>query len=166
MRHKVYGKHLGRDKNQRTALFRGLVRSLILQGHLTTTEAKAKAIKGLVDRLISKGRENTNASRRVVESNLPQKEVSKKLLEEIAPSYKTRASGFTQVVRLGNRAGDGAMLVKMTLISEDQKTGKSEKSIDQSVSVSESQNVGKAEETEEKTEKKVVRKPRVKKETK
>ena len=118
MRHRVYGKHLGRDKNQRTALFRGLTRSLILQGHITTTEAKAKAIKGLLDRLISKSRENTPASRRVVESAVPQKEVSKKLFEETAPSFPTRTSGFTRMVRLGIRAGDGAMMVRMSLISD------------------------------------------------
>ena len=66
MRHKVYGKHLGRDKNQRTALFRGLVRSLFLQGSITTTDTKAKAVKGMVDRLITKSKDKTEASKRVI----------------------------------------------------------------------------------------------------
>lgn len=119
MRHRVYGKHLGRDKNQRTALFRGLIRSLILHESITTTQSKAKAIKGLVDKLISKSKQNGNASQRVVLSILPQLEVSKKLIEEIAPRYKNRTSGFTNMVKLGIRAGDGSMMVKMSLVKEE-----------------------------------------------
>lgn len=119
MRHKVYGKHLGRDKNQRTALFRGLVRSLFLQESITTTETKAKAIKGLVDKLITKSKDKSEASKRVIVSTISQPEVINKLMLEIGPRYSKRQSGFTQTVRLGKRAGDGAMLVKMNLISED-----------------------------------------------
>ena len=121
MRHKVYGKHLGRDTNQRTALFRGLVRALFLHDSITTTEAKAKAIKGLVDRLITKGQQNSNASRNVIFSALPQKEISKKLLDDISPRYTLRKSGFTEIIKLGTRAGDGAMMVKMSLMPADQK---------------------------------------------
>lgn len=120
MRHKVYGKHLGRDKNQRTALFRGLVRGLILHESITTTSVKAKAIKGLVDNLISKARQNSESSKREVLSFLTQKEVSTKLLAEIAPRYQNRVSGFTNMVRLGVRAGDGAMMVKMSLVKEEE----------------------------------------------
>ncbi len=136
MRHRVYGKHLSRDKNQRTALFRSLVRELILHESIQTTAVKAKSIKGLVDKLINKSKQNTNASKQVVQSFVNQPVVSKKLLEEIAPRYTDRTSGFTQVVRLGSRPGDGAVMVQMSLInadavrsgkSEDQKIGKSEK---------------------------------------
>jgi len=126
VRHRVYGKHLGRDKNQRTALFRGLLRSLILHESIATTETKAKAIKGLIDRLIVKSKEGTNASINVVKSALPQKEINKKLIEEIAPRYKTRSSGFTRTIKLGNRLGDGAMIVKMSLL-EDGKIPESKK---------------------------------------
>lgn len=118
MRHRVYGKHLGRDKNQRTALFRSLIRSLILFESITTTEAKAKAIKGLVDKLISKSKKGTNSSIRVVQSALPQKEISERLIQEIAPRYKSRTSGFTQIVRIGSRLGDGAMMVRMSLVKK------------------------------------------------
>lgn len=127
MRHKVYGKKLGRDKNQRTALFRGLIRSLLLEESIQTTQPKAKAIKGLVDKLITAGRKNTSATRRVIESALPQYGVSRKLIEEIAPRYKDRTSGFTQVVRLGRRTGDGAMMVRMSLIPEKKKAEKEKK---------------------------------------
>ncbi|OGE71192.1 50S ribosomal protein L17 [Candidatus Daviesbacteria bacterium RIFOXYD1_FULL_41_10] len=119
MKHNVYGKHLGRNKNQRQALFRGLVRSLFLQESITTTEAKAAAIKGLVDKLIAKARNGSNASKNVIFSALPQKEVSDKLLKSIAPRYGTRVSGFTNSVKLGIRHGDGAMMVKMSLMEGD-----------------------------------------------
>lgn len=119
MRHRIYGKHLGRDKNQRTALFRGLIRSLFLQESITTTETKAKAIKGLVDRLIVKSKDKTEASKRVIVSIISQPEVIDKLMKEIGPRYSKRQSGFTQIVRLGKRAGDGAMLVKMSLVEEN-----------------------------------------------
>lgn len=123
MRHRVYGRKLGRNKNQRIALFRGLVRSLILNESITTTEAKAKAIKSLVDRLIAKSKEKTEAAKRVVVSTVAQPDVSKKLLEEIAPRYKDRTSGFTSIVKTGRRVGDGAMMVKMSLVEGQEKSG-------------------------------------------
>ncbi|MBI4036969.1 50S ribosomal protein L17 [Candidatus Daviesbacteria bacterium] len=129
MRHKVYGKHLGRDKNQRTALLRGLVRSLLLHESITTTKAKAAAIKGLMDRLIVKSKEKTNASLNVVHSTLPNVEISKKLIEEIAPRYQKRTSGFTRTVKVGRRLGDGALMVKMSLIEADQVEPKKEKTV-------------------------------------
>ena len=124
MRHKVYGKHLGRDKNQRTALFRGLVRSLFLQGSITTTDTKAKAVKGMVDRLITKSKDKTEASKRVIISTISDTEVVDKLIKEIGPKYSQRKSGFTQVVRLGKRMGDGAIMVRMSLIEEEKNEAK------------------------------------------
>lgn len=121
MRHRVYGRHLGRDKDERKSLFRGLIRELILHESIVTTEAKAKSIKGLVDRLIAKSKAEQSSSRRVVERFLPHKEIVKKLIEEVAPRYKERSSGFTNLVRLGQRAGDGSMMVRMSLIEETSK---------------------------------------------
>lgn len=118
MRHKVYGKKLGRDKDQRKALFKGLVRSLLLHGTITTTASKAKAIKGLVDKVISQAK--SKDTRRLVSSYLVQKEVQKKLFDEVVPSLKSRTSGFTSLVKLGQRSGDGAMMVRMSLLTESQ----------------------------------------------
>lgn len=112
----MYGSHLGRDKNQRTALFRGLIRSLILTESITTTQAKAKAIKGLFDRLVNKAKKSDNASQRVLQSFLVKEDLIKKLTGEISPRFSDRSSGFTQIVRLGTRSGDGAMMVKMSLV--------------------------------------------------
>lgn len=101
MRHKVYGKHLGRDKNERTALFKNLIGSLILHGSITTTEGKAKAIKGLVDKMINQAKIKPNA-----------------LFKDIVPRLKNRTSGYTSLVREGPRQGDGAMMVKMSLLTK------------------------------------------------
>lgn len=124
MRHNVYGKHLGRDKNQRTALFRGLIRSLILEGTITTTDAKVKSIKGLVDKLFTKAKKGDNASLNVLTKTLPQKEVSEKIIE-LAKKSKDRSSGFTETLRLGQRQGDGAMMVRMSLIDQSSDSSKS-----------------------------------------
>ncbi|MFH0937262.1 MAG: 50S ribosomal protein L17 [Candidatus Daviesbacteria bacterium] len=131
MRHRVYGKHLGRDKNQRTALFRGLIRSLILNSSITTTQAKAKAVKGLIDRLIVKSKQNSPAAKSAVEKIIPQKEIVKKLMEEIAPSYSKRTSGFTQIVALGKRQGDNAMMVKMSLMESDRSRPEADRPLDE-----------------------------------
>lgn len=155
MRHRVYGRHLGRDKNQRTALFRGLIRSLFLHESITTTESKAKAIKGLVDRLVSKSKERSEAAKRVVYSTVSQPEVSKKLIEEIAPRYQERNSGFTRIIKLGRRSGDGAMLVKMSLVE-----GKKEEPKEKSVGVD---LVSAQDESQEKEGSKVPKVPKVSK---
>lgn len=124
----MYGSHLGRDKNQRTALFRGLIRSLILAESITTTQAKAKAIKGLFDRLVNKAKKSDNASQRVLQSFLVKEDLIKKLTGEISPRFSDRSSGFTQIVRVGTRSGDGAMMVKMSLVG---------RSVEQNISGSE-----------------------------
>jgi len=157
VRHRVYGKHLGRNKNQRTALFKGLVRSLILHESIQTTATKSKAIKGLIDKLIVKGKEKSNASTNFIKSILPHEEVVKKLVEEVAPRYQDRVSGFTQVVRLGVRSGDGAMMVKMSLVDSGEGVVKKKKE--------KLEEVKEEKRSEVKVEEKTV-KPRVKKEKK
>jgi large subunit ribosomal protein L17 len=119
VRHRVYGKHLGRNKNQRSALFKSLVRSLFIHQSIETTEPKAKAIKPLVDRIISNAKSAT--AKKLVSQFFNQKDVETKLTDEILPRMTNRISGYTSTVRLGRRMGDGAMLVKMSLLLEDSK---------------------------------------------
>lgn len=126
MRHRVYGKHLGRNKNQRTALFKGLLSSLIIHQSIETTEPKAKAIKPLIDRIINNAKSPT--AKRLVSEFFNQKSVEQKLAEEILPRLGERTSGYASVVRVGRRLGDGAMIVRMSLLLEEQKpTPKKEK---------------------------------------
>jgi large subunit ribosomal protein L17 len=119
VRHRVYGKHLGRDKDQRTALFKSLVRSLILEESIKTTQPKAKAVKGLVDKIINQAKSQT--SKRLVSQFLIHKSAAEKLTKEILPRVKSRTSGYTSLVKLGPRLGDGAMIVKLSLILDEAK---------------------------------------------
>ena len=114
MKHNVYGKKLSRDKNQRTALFKALVRSLILSESISTTKAKAKAISGLVDKLITQAK--SPSTKRLVDQFITDKLVSKKLFDDIVPKLKSRNSGYTSIIKLGFRQGDGAMMVRMSLL--------------------------------------------------
>lgn len=114
MRHSVYGKKLSRDKNQRTALFKSLVQSLILSESIQTTQSKAKAIKSLVDKIITQAKEPS--TRRFVNQFLTSKQTQDRLVNELLPRLKDRQSGYTSVIKLGQRQGDGAMMVKMSLL--------------------------------------------------
>ncbi len=114
MRHNVYGRHLGRDKNERTALFKNLISSLILSEQIKTTEAKAKAIKGLVDKIINKAKkskEKTSVSEFVIN-----KEAQKKLFSDLTSRFKDRSSGYTTMVKLGRRQGDNSMQVVLSFV--------------------------------------------------
>ncbi len=128
MRHNVYGKRLSRDKNERTALFKGLVASLILSETIQTTQAKASAIKGLVDKLITQAK--APASKRFVTQFLTDEKISNRLINDLVPRMSERNSGYTSVVKVGRRLGDGAMLVRMSLM-----LGKTIKSEEKTVAV-------------------------------
>lgn len=106
MRHHNQNRTFGRSRSQRTALLRGLAISLIEHGKISTTEAKAKELRPYVERLVTHGKENTVASRRLVASTLgePQSHVVKKLFEEIAKNYAERNGGYTRIIKMGETA--------------------------------------------------------------
>lgn len=103
MRHGNHNRKFGRPRDQRTALMRGLAISLINEGKIKTTEAKAKELKSFAERLVTYAKEGTVAARRKAASALgePQNEVIKKLFEEIAPAYAERNGGYTRVIKMG-----------------------------------------------------------------
>lgn len=127
MRHRVSGKKLSRTKNQRKALFKGLISSLVIHGRIKTTEAKAKAIRGLVDRLITKAKTGGLHGRRQVAAILHNKKVVNRLVDEIAPRFSGRPSGFTRLLRLGPRKGDQAMIVELSLVEGEEEEKKERK---------------------------------------
>ncbi len=110
MRHRVYGKHLGRNKDQRKNLFKGLIYSLLSHGTIQTSEAKAKAIKGLVDKVINSVKKNPKSAPLDLQE----------LIGRIIPKLGARTSGFTQVVRMGTRLGDQTTMVRMSLIGAEE----------------------------------------------
>ncbi|MBL7150561.1 50S ribosomal protein L17 [Candidatus Microgenomates bacterium] len=124
MRHRVKGRKLNRTTAQRKALFRRLISSLFLKEEIKTTLPKAKAIKGLIDKLITKARKGTLHNQRLVHAFLQNKKATKRLIEKIAPRFKKRISGFTRIVRLGRRRGDAAEIVRIELVEKEKKKEK------------------------------------------
>lgn len=118
MRHRVKGRKLGRNSSQRKALFRQLLASLFLKGEIKTTLAKAKAIKGLADKLVTKAKKGSLHQQRLIHSFLQNKTAAQRLMKEIAPGFKKRTSGFTSIIHLGQRRGDGAVMAKIGLAGE------------------------------------------------
>ena len=118
MRHRVYGRHLGRTKNERQALFKSLVQSLFTYGTIETTDSKVKSIKGLVDKLINLAK-NKN-TQHMIQSFFTTKSLQERIIKEVAPKLSDRQSGYTSTVRIGNRAGDNTMVVRMSLINNEQ----------------------------------------------
>lgn len=118
MRHRKAGKKLGRSDDQRRALFKNLINALIMHGRIETSEAKAKAVKGLVDKVITKAKQGTLHSRRLLLGFLGSQEVVKKAVDDLAPRF-TRVSGFTRIVKLGRRRGDNSPRVRMELVEPE-----------------------------------------------
>lgn len=118
MRHRVKGVKLGRDTAQRKSLFKNLLTALFVHGEIQTTEAKAKAIKGIADKLVSRAQSGTLPARRLISRFFGTRIVANRLVDEVAPAMKDRQSGFTRIVRLGKRMGDDSMMVKMELMTK------------------------------------------------
>jgi len=116
MRHKNKGKILDRKKASRQALLRGLATSLVLYEKIKTTEAKAKALKPIIERLITKGKAKDLQSRRELLTYLYLKNAVKKVLEELSPRYKDRKGGYTRIIRIGTRQGDAAKIVQIEFV--------------------------------------------------
>jgi large subunit ribosomal protein L17 len=122
MKKRVYGKKLGRERDTRRALFRSLTASLVENGKIKTTKTKAKAIKPLVEKLVTLAKEKDQVSYRRVYALLGNdKKATKKLFEEIAPIFKDREGGYTRIIKLGRRRGDDAMEVRMEWVETFEK---------------------------------------------
>lgn len=116
MRHRKKGKILDRKVGPRKALMRNLAVSLILYEKIQTTKAKAKALRPVVEKLISKGKINNLTSRRNLLKYLYKETAVKKILEDLGPKYKDRAGGYTRIMNVGRRQGDGAEIAQIELV--------------------------------------------------
>ena len=116
MRHKVTGRKLSRLSGHRWALYRNQVSDLLAYGKITTTEAKAKEVRSLAEKMITLGKDGSLVSRRRALAFIPDKKVVEKLFDEIAPMYVEQAGGYTRIVKLGPRPGDNAPLAQVQLI--------------------------------------------------
>ncbi len=116
MRHKVAGRKLGRSTAHRRALYRNLVTDLLGYEKIVTTEAKAKEVRGLAEKMITLGKKGGLHSRRQALSFIIDKTVVEKVFDEMAERYAERPGGYTRTVKLGPRLGDGASMVKLELV--------------------------------------------------
>lgn len=111
MRHHNNNRKFGRKKNQRNALIKGLLLSLISHGKIETTLAKAKELRPEIEKLVTKCKKGDVSSRRMVVSKLyGRKSEANKLFDEITPKYKDRDGGYTRIIKLPRRAGDASKL--------------------------------------------------------
>jgi len=116
MRHQRAGKKFGRPTNQRDALYRSLIAALFLHERITTTEAKAKAMRRHAEKLITWSRQPTIHHRRLAIAELPHKEAVDRLFKEIGPRMVGRPGGYTRIVKLGPRFGDAAPMAIIELV--------------------------------------------------
>ncbi|MBX7119718.1 MAG: 50S ribosomal protein L17 [Gemmatimonadaceae bacterium] len=116
MRHRKAGRSLRRTSEQRLALLRNLATSLIEQGAIETTEAKAKELRPFVERLITKAREGTLHARRLAGRHVQKRAAADKLFKEVGPKNATRAGGYTRILKTGFRKGDGAEMARIELV--------------------------------------------------
>ena len=116
MRHRKAGRQLRRTSEQRLALLRNLASSLIEQGAIETTEAKAKELRPFVEKLITKAKRGTLHARRLAGRHVHKRDAADKLFREVGPKFATRAGGYTRILKLGHRRGDGADMARIELV--------------------------------------------------
>lgn len=108
MRHGKFGKKLGRSSSHRQAMLRNMVTSLIRAEKITTTDAKAKVLKGLADRMVTLGKRGDLHARRQALSFIRDRAMVIKLFDELSPRFRERPGGYTRIVKMGYRHGDNA----------------------------------------------------------
>jgi large subunit ribosomal protein L17 len=113
----VDGRKLGRKTGPRKALFKNMIVAVLRYEQIKTTEARAKEVRGQVEHVITLAKDGSLAARRQIIAQLPDEPlVIDKLINEIAPKYSDRASGYTRIVKLGPRNGDAAPMVQLELV--------------------------------------------------
>jgi large subunit ribosomal protein L17 len=116
MRHKVAGRKLGRATDQRKALYRNLVTDLLRYEKIVTTEAKAKEVRGMAEKMITLGKKSGLNSYRQAMTFIYDEKVAQKVFTELAPRYKERSGGYTRITKLAPRLGDGAVMAQLELV--------------------------------------------------
>ena len=116
MRHRNSGTVLDRKKGPREALLRGLATSIVLYEKVKTTKAKAKAVRPLVERMVTTGKAGTLNARRQMSAFLYDENAVKKVMEVIGPRYKDRQGGYLRLTNLGRRQGDAAEMVQIEFV--------------------------------------------------
>jgi large subunit ribosomal protein L17 len=116
MRHRKTTKSLGRKRDPRRALIKGLSQNLVLHEKIKTTYAKAKVLRPHIERMVTTAKKGDLTARRQLIKKLTTDGAVNKMLEVIGPRYKTRAGGYTRIVKIGPRKGDGAEIVQIEFV--------------------------------------------------
>ena len=116
MRHKVAGRQLGRTMSHRKALYRNLVTDLLRHDKIVTTEAKAKEVRGMAEKMITLGKGGGLPAFRQALAFINDKTVVEKVFSELADRYAERPGGYTRIAKIGPRLGDGAPMVQLALV--------------------------------------------------
>lgn len=119
MRHNKAGRRLGRTTSHRIAMFRNMVTSLLNHERVVTTDAKAKEIRSVAEKMITLGKRGDLHAMRQAAAYIREKSVVTKLFSTIAPRYKDRNGGYTRIIKLGQRLGDAAPLSVIELVQEE-----------------------------------------------
>jgi large subunit ribosomal protein L17 len=118
MRHRAKGRQLSRTSTHRRALLNNMAASLFEHGRVVTTEAKAKELRPFAEKLITLARRGDLHARRLVERRIKDRETLGKLFSEIGPRFAARPGGYTRILKMGHRPGDGADIARIELLSE------------------------------------------------
>ena len=118
MRHRVKGRQLSRTSEHRRALLNNLATSLFTHDKIDTTQAKAKELRPFAERLITLARRGDLHARRQIERRIRNRAAADRLFKEIGPRFASRPGGYTRILKLGHRTGDGAELARIELLSE------------------------------------------------
>ena len=118
MRHRKEQSKLGRPTDERVALVRNQVAALFEHGYINTTLPRAKAVQRVAERMITRAKRADLANIRVIEKDLPTKTPLRALLRNVAPALADVQSGYTQIAKLKNRRGDGALIVRLSLVNQ------------------------------------------------
>jgi large subunit ribosomal protein L17 len=118
MRHRAKGRQLSRTSSHRRALLNNMATSLFEHGRVITTEAKAKELRPFAEKLITLARRGDLHARRLVERKIKSRETLSRLFSEIGPRFAARPGGYTRILKLGHRKGDGADIARIELLSE------------------------------------------------
>jgi large subunit ribosomal protein L17 len=118
MRHRAKGRQLSRTSSHRRALLNNMAASLFAHGRIVTTEAKAKELRPFAEKLITLARRGDLHARRLVERRIHDREILGRLFSEIGPRFAARPGGYTRILKLGHRSGDGADVARIELLSE------------------------------------------------
>jgi large subunit ribosomal protein L17 len=118
MRHRAKGRQLSRTSTHKRAMLNNMASSLFEHGRIVTTEAKAKELRPFAEKLITLARRGDLHARRLVERKIKSRETLSRLFSEIGPRFAARPGGYTRILKLGHRDGDGADIARIELLSE------------------------------------------------